>query len=239
MSSGDAPAPRVRAPLLIGLGVMLVAALAYVLLVLPGQDGVSDVDETQAVGPEPAPAPAPTGAPDGGEPSEVPSEEPGDGGDGPSFEVFGARDPFEQLVSDDTPDGVGDTQDTAAPDGTLAPPVTQPDDTGEGGVPGQGGAPAAPATPGDGAAPGDGTSPGSSGGRSDATVGTTTIRLEEVFADGGTDMVLVLVNSDGYEAAEGETVAGSLTVLDIEDSCATMRYDGRRFVLCEGEQVRK
>jgi hypothetical protein len=51
--------------------------------------------------------------------------------------------------------------------------------------------------------------------------------------------VTVEVNSNGYEAAEGETVAGGLAVLDIADSCATMRFDGTRFILCEGERIEK
>lgn len=71
------------------------------------------------------------------------------------------------------------------------------------------------------------------------SVDATAIVLEEVFDEDGQDVVIVQVGGEGYEAAEGDTVAGNLTVLDIADSCATMRFGDTRFILCEGEQIRK
>jgi hypothetical protein len=52
-------------------------------------------------------------------------------------------------------------------------------------------------------------------------------------------MVLVTLNGEGHRAGEGDTVDGSLTILDIAGNCATMRFDGTRFILCEGEHIRK
>lgn len=217
MSTDDAPTQRVSRPLLIVLGVLLVAALVYFLLVLPGQNGVTDADQTQVVvGSEPPVAGTEVPVLPEDEVTEAPSEV---GPVEPTFEVFDARDPFDQLVSAQSSAAtVGETQDTTATTGT-----TGTTDTGTaipGDVPGAVGAPV-------------------TGDPAQTTVGTTTIRLEEVFRDGGTDKVLVEVNGEGYEAAEGDTVAGEVAVLDIEGNCATMRFDDRRFILCEGEQIRK
>jgi hypothetical protein len=215
MSDTDAPAPQTRRLLLIGLGVLVVAALAYLLLVVPNQ-GVEDVDQTQAVvGSEPAvvgsePEVAPSA------PAEDSTELPSDAPQEPSFEVFSARDPFDQLVVEDSGTGGSDgTQDTTTPsDGTDT--ATDPDPAQDGGSPDT-----------------------STGEPAQAEVGVTTIRLDEVFSEGGEQKVIVEVNSDGYEAAESETVAGGLKVLDIADSCATMSFDGNRFILCEGERIEK
>jgi hypothetical protein len=226
MSDTDVAAPRTRRPLVIALAVLLIAALAYGLIVVlnPG-DGVQDVDQTQAVaGSEPAGvASEPTVVTPETPPEAEGTEEPSEAGTAePSFEVFNARDPFDQLAIADS-GAVTDTEDTAA-----TPAV----DTGPGTT-----------TPADGTGPGtttpaDGT-PSGSGEPAQTSVGTTTIRLDEVFDEDGEEKVIIQVGGDGYEAAEGETVADDLTVLDIADSCATMRLDDTRFILCEGEQIRK
>lgn len=214
------PSSQVRTPLLIGLGVLVLAALAYFfLLFLPNQgDGIDTVDDAQApVGSEPAvvvPGEDAAGPVD----DELPVAESTETAAEPSFEVFSARDPFDQLVADSEGGGaVGDTQDTIAPvDGVVVPPPVVPGDD-----------------------PPDTTPDPSTGGPPQATVGTTTILLEEIFRENGVDIALVRIDNEGYEVAEGETVVGELTVLDIEDNCATMRFEDRRFILCEGEQVQK
>jgi hypothetical protein len=200
----DAPASQARRPLLIVLGVLVVAALAYLLLVAPNQ-GVEQVDQTQAiVGSEPAVA-----AGDAEQASEAPSEASSEGPEEPSFEIFSARDPFDQLVEEEVGGGGSDTTTPSGETVTETEPTQDEDSSGTSGEPAQ------------------------------AEVGVTTIRLDDVFRDGEQDMVTVEVNSNGYEAAEGETVAGGLAVLDIADSCATMRFDGTRFILCEGERIEK
>jgi hypothetical protein len=191
--------PAVSRPLLIVVGLVAIAAVAYLLLASGQSEDVAAVDPAApGISSEPAVPPA-----EPAEPTETSSEIEAVE---PTFDVFSARDPFDQLVANTT--GTDGSVGTTTPTSTTTP---APDTT-----------PTAP-----------------SDDRAQTTVGTTTIRLDEVFRQDGTDKVLVQVNSDGYEAAEDETVAENLTVLDIEDSCATMRFEDTRFILCEGEQIRK
>jgi hypothetical protein len=210
MSSASPAQPKVSKPLLIALGVLVIAALVYLLVVLPKQSApVTDVAEAQAPVAPSEPAVAAETPAGGDSASEQPEQ--------PSFEVFNARDPFDQLVVDADSAAVGGTTDTGA---------TSPTDT----------TTPAPATPVGGTDPTGSSTPAPNDGQT--TVGTTTIALDDVFAEGGVDKVILVVNGEGYEGAEGETVA-DVTVLDIEGSCATMRYDDTRFILCEGEHVQK
>ena len=188
--------PAVSRPLLIVVGLVAIAAVAYLLLASGQSEDVAAVDPAApGISSEPAVPPA-----EPAEPTETSSEIEAVE---PTFDVFSARDPFEQLVAN-TDGSVGTTTPTSTTTPALDTTPTAPSDD-----------------------------------RAQTTVGTTTIRLDEVFRQDGTDKVLVQVNSDGYEAAEDETVAENLTVLDIEDSCATMRFEDTRFILCEGEQIRK
>lgn len=213
MSTPTADQPSVSRPLLIVLAVVAVAAVAFAAVTMLGSS--ADDGQVTAGSTEPVPGPSEAGTdvadPDetDSEPSEAPEEI---AGVEPTFEIFDARDPFEQLVSDDTGDG-GDTVGT-----------TQP---------------ASDTTPTEGTQPVDGSQPTSTGSPSQTTVGATTILLDDVFTDGGVDKALVVVDSEGFEAAEGDTVAGKVTVLDIAGNCATMRFDDKRFILCEGEQIQK
>jgi hypothetical protein len=88
------------------------------------------------------------------------------------------------------------------------------------------------------------TAPGSSDpGTSDPApavrVGQTSIRLVDVATVDGVTRVEVEVNGESYTAAEGETFAGTLRVLDITGSCATFLFGDSRFTLCSGETIRK
>lgn len=217
MSTPTAGRQPVSRPLLIVLGVAVLAALGYVLFAMSS----SPDDELAAAAPsEPVVAESEPAAPplDPKLPSEAGSEI---AAVEPTFEVFQARDPFEQLVANDT--GSGDaTIGTTTPVSAVTP-VDGSDPTV--------GAPPVVTDPAPTNAPG--------GGQSQTSVGGTTIMLEEIFSDGGEDTALVRVDDEGYEATEGETVAGDLTVLDIAGNCATMRFDDRRFILCEGEQIQK
>ncbi|MBW3603411.1 MAG: hypothetical protein KY460_00650 [Actinobacteria bacterium] len=202
MSTPTTEQSRVSRPLLIVLGVVAVAAVAYLALtLLTGSDEAA----VEAAGP------VPTGSevPEASEAATVdPTEDPSEiAAVEPTFEVFDARDPFEQLVADDTGGGGSDTVGTTAPASDTTPAV-------------------------------DGTPP-TDGDPSQTTVGGTTILLEDVFSAGGTKTALVVVDNEGYEATAGETVAGKVTVLDIAGNCATMRFEDRRFILCEGEQIQK
>ena len=204
MSTPTADQPSVSRPLLIVLAVVAVAAVAFAVVTMLG----SSADDVRVTA---GPTESVSGPSDdaAGEPTEAPEDI---SGVEPTFEVFDARDPFEQLVSDDAGEG-GDTVGT-----------TQP---------------ASDTTPSEDTQPVDGSQPTSPGGPSQTTVGSTTILLDDVFTDGGVDKALVVVDTEGFEAAEGDTVAGKVTVLDIAGSCATMRFEDKRFILCEGEQIQK
>jgi len=207
--------PQMSRPLLIALAVVAVAAVLFLVatvllspddaavttgpsdVAVPSADGSEVVDPDETVGESTE------------EPEEIAAVE-------PTFEVFDARDPFEQLVSDAAGDADAATVGTTQPATDTTDPV---DGSSE------------PATS---------TAPGSTGGApSQTTVGSTTILLDDVFTAGGVETAVVVVDNEGYEAREGDTVAGKVTVLDIAGSCATMRFEDKRFILCEGEQIQK
>lgn len=208
MSTTTAERSRMSRPLLIVLGVVAFAAVAYLALTMFGGSAELDGDDTAA----PLAAASESASETASEPTERSTEvavvE-------PTFEVFDARDPFEQLVAA--------TSSSDATVGTTAPTSAT--------------APVDGTQPADATAPVDDTQP-TSGDPSQTTVGATTIRLDDVFSDGGVTTALVVVDNEGYEATAGDTVAG-VTVLDIADNCATLRYEDTRFILCEGEQVQK
>lgn len=198
MSTADTP--QVSRTLLVVLGAVVgVAALAllYLFVVQPLLGDAQDVAATTPVpvATDPSPAPGASPTPEVAEDDEPVSE---------TFEVFTARDPFQQLVvhRDPAQTGGGGGTPSPTPTGTATPTET-------------------PTTP------------------ADAVVGATTIRLVDVFTDGGVEKILVTVNGTGYEVAEGETFAQRFRVLDITGDCATLLFGDSRFTLCKGEQIRK
>lgn len=214
MSTPTPGGQQVSRPLLILLGVVALLAVGYLLITMLGG---SDDDVIAGAPSEVAPTEVVPGdgVVDPDEPVEAGSEI---AAVEPTFEVFDARDPFDQLVVEDANAGeVGTTQPasdtTTDPTGTTDP------------------ASEAPAV--------DDPSSTSSPGQSQTTVGGTTIMLEDVYTTGGQEVAVIVIDAEGYEAREGETVAGKVEVLDIAGNCATMRYDDNRFILCEGEQIRK
>lgn len=219
MSTADTPKRQVSPALLIGLGVVAAIAVGFlaVMLLSGGDDDLAaDGSGPVAIASEPATVATEPAA------SEDPSEVVDNDAVEQTFEVFDARDPFDQLVADDTT-GAGAADDTV---GTTQPATsTTPTDG---------------ATPVDGTQPTGATPPAPAGpGPSQTTVGATTILLDDVFTQGGVETAVVVVDDEGYEAREGDTVAGKVTVLDIAGSCATMRFEDKRFILCEGEQIQK
>lgn len=165
-----------------------------------------DIDEPIVRAPSP-PAEVPQADPEP-EPTPVPE----------TFEVFTARDPFQQLAT---------------------PIVTTPGDPSAPTAPGAPTAPTAPRDPT--APPADPTAPRDPGAPPpDAEVGATRVRLVDVFVDdNGAQKVLVTVNGSGYEVAAGEQFADRFRVLDISPPCATFLFGDSRFVLCMGEEIRK
>lgn len=107
----------VNRKLLIALGAIIVLALVFVFVVNPllsGDDTAAQVD----------PAVAAAGVTPTPEPTEEPTTEPVE----ESFEVFSARDPFEQLVEADVAAAPANGEPTVAggPAATSTDPVTDP-----------------------------------------------------------------------------------------------------------------
>jgi hypothetical protein len=230
----DPAAPQVSRGLLIALGVVaglavLFGLYTFVISPLLVGDDVAD-----------APATAPDGEPggeiDGDDPVVGDLPEEAEDGTAPlpeTFEVFTARDPFQQLVispivTEGTTDGTttqpGTTQPGTTQPGTTQPGTTQPGTTQPGTT--------QPGT----TQPGTSPSPAPPG----TTVGTTTVRLVDVSTGpDGQPQISVSVNGEGFEVGVGDTFRDSFRVLDISGSCATLLFGDSRFTLCTGEEIRK
>lgn len=278
MSSEPAGEQQVRPGLLIVLGVIvgvgaLLALYSFVIApLLAGDDDDGEPDVTIDVDVEASPSAEPTeGATEA--PDELDPDELGDQDLFPdidadpvpeTFEIFTARDPFQQLVvqagSGETAvvapaDGGAATADTAAGATTPATGSTQTPGTttGTGTGTGTGGTAQPPAANPDTGATGSGSSSGSGatgtnsvapGGSAaapqSASVDGTRIRLNDVFSGSdGVPTLIVSVNGTTYEVKEGEVFAQRFQVLAIDGLCATFLFGDSRFVLCEGESIVK
>lgn len=211
----DLDRPPVSRGLLIALGAIVVLAVLWLLVLGPAMTGEDDTGDI--VVPPVVRTPEPP----------VPGEEtPGDGGElyPETTEVFAARDPFAQLVSNSS-------GSTAAPGGGTATPP------GGTTAPGSSGGPSG----------GDGGSSGGSGGEptapprsgSSADVGGTRVKLVDVYDDDGEERALVTVNGRSYDVAEGEAFGDRFRLLDLSGECGTFLFGDSRFVLCEGDEIRK
>jgi hypothetical protein len=129
-------------------------------------------------------------------------------------EVYSARDPFAQLVAAEGESG------GAAPTSGGVPPITG------------GSTPSSSPSP---AASGGGSGTPRSG--SSAEVGGTEIKLIDVYDEA--TRAVVTVNGRSYDVAEGETFAERFRLLDLTDDCGTFLFGDSRFVLCEGDEIRK
>ena len=214
--------------LLIALGALVVVVLGGVFVVMPMvfDDDADEMPDTAEIAAEDEADPDEAEAEDA---PDLEADEPDDAvgaeelegfedldGDEPldeTFEVFSARDPFQQLVVE------GD-----------AVPVADGTDTGTGTGDGDGGAPA----------DGDGDDDGDAGEPSEVTVDGTIIEIESIYTgDDGEDRVELLLNGSGYTLAEGERANDRLEVVSIDPPCATMLLGDDRFIACEGDRIRK
>jgi hypothetical protein len=80
-----------------------------------------------------------------------------------------------------------------------------------------------------------GPAPGNSG----DTVGGHTVRLVDVFTEGGRQRAQVQVDGTVYTVDEGETFAESFQLLSVSGQCATMLFGDDQFTICEGEELLK
>lgn len=193
-----------------------VVALSAPATPAPGAAGEAALDEDPAVGDpgdDDATDPDQGGAAAAGQPDE-PAERPKPKRRArqpvtETFEVFSARDPFQQLVVAPSEQGAGTGEQTTNTDGGT-------DSGSETGA----------------------TPPDSSGGTTSVD-GTIFEVTDVYVGDDGEPVALVTVNGKGYEVREGDVFAEHFEVLDLDESCGTFRYGDERFTLCEGEQIRK
>jgi hypothetical protein len=202
---------QVSRPLLYVLGGVAVFALLFMFVINPlllGGDEETDQDPVEAASPSGQQA-APQASPDAElQDPAVPEAD---------FEIFSARDPFQQLV-------------TASSGGSGA------------GGDGSGGGSGSDGTDTTGSDGGDPlASPAPSASPQQRDRGADTVSLVDVFdTDAGAREVLVSVNGSGYQVGEGDEFADDFVVESIADAepCATFSGNSR-FTLCEGEQLRK
>ena len=132
-----------------------------------------------------------------------------------SYEVFGGKNPFQRP-----------------PDGGTAPTTTTTP------VPGTGGTTTSttffPPFPG-------GTSTTTTVVPGQDPIRGTTIALVDVFAEGSEKKAVVRVNGRLYVAAEGDTIAGDITLVrvDLGTRCADFTMGSRPFSLCVGQEIIK
>lgn len=212
MTTDITPAGGVNKKLLAALGGVVVLALVGVFVVMPLM-----APETPEVDPAVAAAEAaaaaateePTAEPDPlTEDEELPPI-------GDTFEVFSARDPFDQLVSEEV----------------AAVPVVDGEPTGDATPTTDGSEETVDAAPVEGepvSAPGDTTSEDG-----------TTVEVEDVFSEDDVEYVLLTANGTAYTLTEGETFATSWRVETIDDPCVTLLYGDQARLVCEGESIRK
>jgi hypothetical protein len=200
----------------IGLAVVAVALWFFFLR----GGGEEAAPEAQAPPPATEPGDLDLGEdePDGEEPGKAPE----------TFEVFAPKDPFEPLVDVSAEAGAGtdtggttDTGDTGATDGTT--------DTGD--TDGTDGTDGADGTDGT-----DGGPPQTTDGQD---TGGHTVRLQNVFVEGGEERAQVQVDGTVYTVSEGERFADSFELVSVDGSCATMLFGDDEFTLCEGEEIIK
>lgn len=226
------PVPVVAA-LLVTLAVVVATALG--LPVLRGRAAAEALGpasrQVAQAAPLPAPSPTPTPTPEAS-PAETPS------GTDPAevtFEVYSVRDPFAQLV---TPPGAeggeggdggdGGTSPDSGTDGAGATPGAQPTPD-----------PGTITLPGTSPAPGTTPEPGASPTAGPSELGATRVELVDTFVEDGADRALVTVNGQGYEVAEGQDFATGFTLVGVDAPCVTLTYEGRQFLLCEGDEILK
>ena len=204
--------------LLIFMGVIAVAGLAYLFLVVLGGE---EADEQAA----PTPISSPPAAPE--QPAIELPEPP------TSVTFFGGRDPFVPLVEAEAEQPA--TGETPAPGQEPAPGET----------PAPGEEPAPGGEPGGEPAPGG--EPGTGGGELPATNGHTgeqqfssrvfggrMVTLRELFGRGSADLARVTVDQDKFVLEEGEIFSKNFQLVSLRDQCARFLFGDEAFTLCEG-----
>jgi hypothetical protein len=123
----------------------------------------------------------------------------------PRFTFFSGRDPFLPLVVAPT-EGGAPTGETPAPGASPGAPVVEPSPGAEGEV----------------------TPEGST------TIGGHTVRVIDIFQQGGEQMVQVEVDGETFTVIEGEEFSDNFRVESIQGTCASFLFGDEPFTLCEG-----
>ena len=262
MSSTDG-GQQVSRGLQITLGVVVGLAAIYALWtfvlspLLAGNDG----EELGTVDPATPPAVQPTDGVDIDPDTEpLPDEEAEAFLGNPvpeTFEIFTARDPFQQLVVE-VESGEATVQEADDPDVIVDVDVDAGDDTevtvgttgsttsgttsGSSSSDDSSDAPTTPPVDND-EAPADGTAPQGDVGEEiyepvGPAAGSTEITLDAVSLTG--DSLDVTIDETLHEGiAEGQVFAERFQLLDIDGQCAIMLFGDSRFTLCAGETIVK
>lgn len=256
MSTASGGQQQVSRPLQILLGVVVGLGLLYALWtfvlspLLAGDDG-DDVGATpgtvepatpdgDVVDPVPDPAVTDPEVPETLSGNPVPE----------TFELFVARDPFQQLVVEVGQEGAGAVVDADEPEDGATPAPTPSATTGTTGS-GTTTPNPAPTSNADDIDTDDGAAPDDDGLETQdqqpagpreiyepqtGQAGDTPVRLEAVH---DTTSLTVAIDDAPYDVAEGEVFAERFQLLDVDGACATFLYGDSRFVLCEGETIMK
>ena len=195
--------------IVVGGLVLLLVVLWFLFLRGGGEEDLA-VPVTPPVTVDPAPEVSPD------------AEEPNQPGGGPveTFEVFASKDPFKPLVD---PAGT-----SGAPTGTA--PGTDPGaDSGDGGAGAGNGSGNGAGNGGDGGGSGDGSS----------NVSGHTVRLIDVYRQGGRTRAQIQVDGTVYTVDVGERFAENFELVDVSGECASILYGDDQFSICEGEEILK
>ena len=198
----------------------MLAALAVVLLALvyflflKGDGGSQEVPPASAPGPALAQTEEDPFEPDPGEAGSQPVE---------TFEVFASRDPFEPVVE-------GASSDEG---NTSGDELAQADGSGNNEGSGNNGTqePDDPTL-------GEGEIATGAKANQDEVQGHS-VKLIDVFREGGEGRAQVQVDSTGYTVTPDEVFAENFQLVSTSGTCATMLYGDDQFTLCEGEEILK
>ena len=213
------PEPRrSRTPVIAAIGaVVVVAALAYFLLLRPKPEAAGVAAPTRAVAKPGSTATAGPGSTATAGPAAGSAAQGGGGKVEETFQIYELKNPFLPLVSERG----GSSSVQVTPGGSSGAPVTRAPEPGS----------SAPS-----AGPGSGSA---SGGAVEPNKGTRVAMLEAPFTDGGRLVANVKVGSTVYKVGAGDAFANSFKVVSLDGSCGTFLFGDSRFSLCAGQEVLK
>jgi hypothetical protein len=210
--------------MLIILGVVAVAALAFFLLT----SGDEEPEEATAPTPGSSPAVATSPAAQESQAQEEEAEE--------AFDFLGGRDPFVPLVSEVEAGGEAPTDDTATGDTTTGDTTTGDTTTGDTTT---GDTTTGDTTGGDTTTGGTGTGgsgsggTGSGSGTAEVSLTGRPVTLERISSRGSEDVARVAVGRQTFTVSEGQRFSQHFELVSISRHCARFLFGDESFSLCE------